>query len=181
MEETFPPKTTLTGEALSYIGFEGEPRTAPAALTADTLRRFTQAVMDPSPLSYDEDAAAASRFGAIVAPPLWPTHAFVRPAGSPDPLDALFADPDFDGVGGVLSTGLPKVPLAQTGLVNGGTEAEFYRLAQVGDVITQRSRYVDIFEREGRSGTMVVVKAATTYMNQRDEVLCVVTKTMLWR
>lgn len=172
---------TLSQEALSFIGLESEPVTAPYPLTPDSLRRFVQAVMDPSPLFWDEEHAATTRYAEVVAPPLWPSHAFVRPAGTPDPLDALFADPDFDGVGGVLSTGLPRVPLTQTGLVNGGTEAEFYQLAKVGDVITQRSRYVDIVEREGRSGTIVVVKAATTYTNQLDEVLCVVTKSMLWR
>jgi acyl dehydratase len=173
--------TKLSEEALSFIGFESEPVTAPYPLTADTLRRFAQAVMDPSPIYYDDDYAKTTRYGEVVASPLWPTHAFVRPAGTPDPLDALFTDPDFDGVGGVLSTGLPKVPLTQTRLINGGTEAEFYQLAKVGDVITQRSKYVDIFERESRSGPMVVVKAATTYTNQLGEVLCVVTKSMLWR
>ena len=170
----------LTDEHRALIGTVGEPVTAPVPLTEETLRRFTQAVMDPSPLSWDVEAATASRYGGLVAPPLYPLHAMTRPAGSPDPLDRLADDPDWDGT--VFSrTGLPPVELPLKRLVNGGTEATFHRLARVGDVITAQHRYADISEREGRSGPMVIVATETRYTNQNGELLAVVTRSAIWR
>jgi acyl dehydratase len=172
----------ITDEVRGYIGLVGEPVTAPLPLSQDALRRFTQAVMDPDPLYWDEQYAATTRYGTVVAPPLYPVHAFVRPAGSPDPLDALELDADWDGVPRTSSNrGLPRVPIALQRLVNGGTEAEFFQLAAVGDVITARSRYADITERQGRSGPMVIVRMETTYTNQDDAVLAVVTTSAIWR
>ena len=65
-----------------YIGMTGEPKVAPMPLERDTLRRFTQAIMDPDPLYHDDQTAAASRFGQVVAPPLYPAHAYCRCSGS---------------------------------------------------------------------------------------------------
>jgi acyl dehydratase len=172
----------ITDEVRSYVGLQGDPVTAPVALTEDALRRFTQAVMETDPVHWDPDHAAKTRYATVVAPPLYPVHAFVRPAGSPDPLNRLAEDPDWDGVPRTESNrGLPRVPIPLQRLVNGGTEAEFFRLATVGDVITARSRYADITEREGRSGPMVIVRVETTYTNQDDAVLAVVTTSAIWR
>jgi acyl dehydratase len=172
----------LNDEIRSYIGREGEPVTAPHPLSEDALRRFVQAVMETDPVHWDPEAAAASRYGEVVATPLQPLHAFVRPPGSPDPADALLTDPDWDGVPRDQGRrGLPAVPLPLTRMLNGGTEARFHQLAAVGDVITARSRYADIQEKEGRSGPMVIVKQETRYTNQRDELLAVVTTSAIMR
>ncbi|MDB5851368.1 MAG: N-terminal half of MaoC dehydratase, partial [Rhodoferax sp.] len=48
-----------------YIGMTGTPRLAPAPLERDTLRRFVQAIMDPDPAYYSDEAAAASKFGTL--------------------------------------------------------------------------------------------------------------------
>ena len=170
----------LTEANLALIGAVGEPVTAASPLTADTLRRFTQAVMDPSDLSWDADAAGHSRYGAVVAPPLYPLHAFVRSSGTPDPLDRLADQPDWDGTV-FTNSGLPPVDIPLKRLVNGGTEAWFYQLAKIGDVITAQNRYADISEREGRSGPMVIVKTETRYTNQAGELLAVVTRSAIWR
>ena len=58
-------------------------QTAAEAIGADSLRRFVQATMEPDPVHWDEQVAAASRYGQVVAPPLYPVHAFRRPAGAP--------------------------------------------------------------------------------------------------
>lgn len=169
-------------QARRLIGSKSEPITAPYPISADNVRRFTQAVMDPDPLFWDEDVAAASRYGAVVAPPLYPTHVFVRRAGTPDPLDALAENPDWDGApSDGYARGLPPLDLPQKRLVNGGTAARFHQLPKVGDVITSTSRYADITQREGRSGPMVLVKIATDYINQDGDLLAVVTKTVILR
>lgn len=172
----------LTDEIRSYIGMQGEPITAPTPLSEDTLRRFVQAVMETDPVHWDPAVAAASRYGAVVAPPLQPIHAFVRPAGTPDPADALLDDPDWDGIPRDQGRrGLPPVPVPLKRMLNGGTEAEFFQLAKIGDVITARSRYADIIEKEGRSGPMVIIKQETTYTNQAGDVLAIVTTSAIMR
>lgn len=172
----------VIAKARRLIGCESDPVTAPYPVSADGVRRFTQAVMDPDPLYWEEAAAAASRYGRPVAPPLYPTHMFVRRAGTPDPLDALADDPDWDGAPREgFARGLPPLDLPFDRLVNGGTEAEFFKLAEHGDMITSRSRYADITERTGRSGTMVLVKVATEYTNQDGQLLALVTKTAILR
>jgi acyl dehydratase len=168
-------------QAKKLVGTVGEPVTAPYPITADNIRRFTQAVMDPNPVFWDEELAT-SRYQAMVAPPLYVTHVFVRPPGTPDPLDELAGDPDWDGAPREgLARGLPPLDLPFKRLVNGGTEAEFFQLPKVGDVVTCRSRYADITQREGKSGPMVLVKVATDYTNQGGELLAVVTKTAILR
>lgn len=171
----------ISEEVRALIGIEGEVVTAPLPISEDGLRRFVQAVMEEDPVHWDAEAARDSRYGCIVAPPLFPLHSFVRPPGTPDPLDRLGEDPDWDGVPRGDKDGLPRPALPFQRLVNGGTEASFFRLAAVGDVISARSRYVDISEREARSGPMVMVKTETTFTNQHGDVLAAVTKTAIWR
>jgi acyl dehydratase len=172
----------LTDEIRSYIGLEGDPITAPHPLSEDSLRRFVQAVMETDPVHWDPEAAAASRYGTVVAPPLQPLHAFVRPPGSPDPADALATDPDWDGVPRDQGRrGLPVVPLPLHRMLNGGTSARFHQLAKVGDVVTARSRYADIQEKEGRSGPMVIIQQETRYTNQDGDLLAVVTTSAIMR
>ena len=48
---------------------------------------------------------------------------FPRPLGSPDPLDALADDPDWDGIE-LVEDGLPPLDLPLQRLLNGGVEAE---------------------------------------------------------
>ena len=80
-----------------------------------------------------------------------------------------------------LVGGLPPIDVPLKRILNGGTEAEFFRLAKLGDVVSAQSRYTDISEREGRSGPMVLLKVETTYTNQDDETLLVSTMTVIIR
>ena len=63
------------------------------------IRRFVQAIMDQDPIHWNDEHAKKTRYGAIVAPPLFVTHWFRTPAGIPDPLSENFEkDPEFDGL-----------------------------------------------------------------------------------
>jgi acyl dehydratase len=171
----------LTEHARSLIGTSGPRLTAAHPLGEEELRRFTQAVMNTDPIHHDEQAAAA-RYGGVVAPALYPVHAFRRPAGSPDPFDRLLEDPDWDGTDVSAGLGgLPPLELPFSRVLNGGVQAEFHRLARVGDVISAQASYADIQEREGRSGAMVLVTVETTYTNQDDAVLARVRSTVILR
>ena len=66
-------------------------------------------------------------------------------------------------------------------LLNGGNEVEFYQLPKLGDRITARAKYLDIYEKTGRSGTMVFIVVETRYTNQHDELLMISRLTLIRR
>ena len=174
--------TVITDEMRALIGVESESRTAALPLSEEMLRRFVHGVMEPDPVHWDPEAAAASRYGELVAPPLFPMNSMRRAPGGPDPFDRFREDPENDGTLGGSQNGLPRMDLPLKRLLNGGTEAEFFRLAKVGDVITARSQYVDIVERRSRDGSpMVIVRVRTTYTDQDGEVLVVTTGSLIYR
>jgi acyl dehydratase len=172
----------VTDEITALIDVPGPRFTASAPLGADELRRFVQAVMEPDPVHWDEQAAAESRYGGLVAPPLYVLHAQRRAPGSPDPLERLTAEPDWDGLDvGAGFGGLPAIDVPLTRVLNGGTEAEFFRLPRVGDLISAQSRYVEIVDREGRSGPMVLATIETSYTTVDGERLARVLSTVIMR
>jgi hypothetical protein len=168
----------ITPEIRNLIGRKGPLRSAVEPLCHDRLRRFNHAAMEPDiPSPPNEQPYRRHE----VAPPLWPLHAFVRPADDPDPLDALADDPELDGTYGAGETGLPPVDLPLTRILNGGVSAEFFSQAELGDIIEAQSEYVDITERQGRSGPMVIVAIRTTYTTHTGRLLCRVTNSLIRR
>ncbi len=53
-----------------FVGLRSEP--VRNLVERGAVRRFAEAIADPSPLYVDEEAAARSRYGRIVAPPTFP-------------------------------------------------------------------------------------------------------------
>lgn len=164
----------------AQIGVETEKRTAAEPIGSDALRRFVHATMEENPVHFDPAEAGKSRFGGVVAPPLYPVHAFRRPAASPDPLDRASDDRDWDGSGSNRSQ-LPPLDLPFVRHLNGGSEVEFFQCAKVGDVISEVSSYSAIEEKDAESGPMVLVTIETTYSNQDGEILLKVRKTGIHR
>jgi hypothetical protein len=168
----------ITSEIQCLIGRKGPLRSAVEPLCDDRLRRFNHAAMEPDiPSSPDEQPFLR----AEAAPPLWPLHAFVRLVDEPDPFDVLADDPDLDGTYGAGETGLPPIDLPLTRVLNGGVSAEFFSQAKLGDIVQAQSEYVDIAERQGRSGPMVIVVIRTTYTTQTGRLLCRVTNSFIRR
>ncbi len=174
------PDSVLTDEIRALVGVTGPLITAPTALSADTVRRFAQAAMESDPIHSNPDAARARGYDGLVAPPLYPLHAFPRAFATPDPLDALAEDPEWDGIE-LVEDGLPALKLALERRLNGGVRAEIFRLACVGDTLTSRSRYAEISERSGRSGPMVFVVVRTDYATTTGSELVRVHTTMIAR
>lgn len=174
--------TYITEEIRARIGVAGARVTAARPLGPDELRRFVQGAMIDDPIHWDEPAARARGFPGVVAPPLFPINALRRADGTADPLSRLADEPDWDGAKGVsILPGLDLLQLPLKRLLNGGVTADFFQLACVGDLISFQSRYVDIVEREGKSGTMVVAKAQTEYTNQQGALLARVRMTLIFR
>ena len=171
----------IAPEMKALIGVPGEVQTAPTPLGPDTLRRFTQAVMESDSAHWDPIEAERRGYGVPVATPLQPMHLFARAAGTPDTFERFQQMPDWDGMGGTVSKGLPSLNLPFKRLLNGGYACEFFRLAKLGDVVSRQSRYVEISEREGSSGPMIIFKTETIYSNQDGEKLLRIVHTELAR
>ena len=175
------PANYITDEVKQLIGREPAWVEACDAVERGAIRRFHQAVMDDDPIFWKDAEAAATRYGGVVAPPLFPLHAFRRPSGAPDPLNRVSGDPDFDGVTRDFGLGLPPVPIALPRLLNGGNQVEVHHLAHPGDRIRARSKYVDIYQKEGKSGILVFILVETVYANQKGETLLKALQTHILR
>ncbi len=170
----------VTDEVKSYIGREGGEKTS-EPVDASEVRRFIQAIMDPDPIHWDEEHAKKTRYGGVVAPPLFATHIFRTPAGAPDPLDErLKRDPDFDGLT-LVRVGLESPPLPLKRTLNAGNEIEFFRYPGVGERVVAKSKILDIYEREGRSGRMVFIVNETIFKNDKGELLLISRQTIIRR
>lgn len=166
-----------------YIGLKGAPKRTAMPLERDALRRFAQAIMDPDPLYHDASHAASTAFGTLVAPPLYPVHAFRTAAGAPDPLVSVQQDPDADGTWGNdgVFFGLEPIESPFKRLLNGGNEIEFHRCLAVGEYCVAQARYANVVLKEGKSGQMLLVDVETEFRTDAGELLLVNRQTLIWR
>lgn len=169
----------LTPEILEFQGVESPTIEAPECVEAGAVRRYAQAIMDEDPIFAPGSDAAP--YNAPVAPPLFPTHMFRRPLGTPDPLVEHAGDPDFDAAVGSSIRGLPELPFSGKTRLNGGSEVELFRYARHGERILMKSRYAEMTERESSKGPMVLVVVETDYFTPKSEILMRVRSTAIYR
>jgi hydroxyacyl-ACP dehydratase HTD2-like protein with hotdog domain len=170
-------ESALTPEVKAMIGVAGDTVEAWGVVDAEYLRRFTQAVMDPDPMYWDQEYARNSRYGEITTPPIMVSYlaSRIRP-DQEDPITRAFEEnPESDGIGSVERPGeLQPVPTNLVRVLNAGNELEIYKYPSVGDRIYFQNRYSDIRERVGRDGKpFLIITRETRYWNQKDEVLCI--------
>lgn len=134
------------------IGQESAPRTMDVEKGA--IIKFAEAIGDENPVYNDDEAARASRYGGLIAPPT-----FLR--------SALSARPElpFD------------VPFER--VLDGGSDWEYFEPVRPGDRITAVSRIEDINERNGSIGLMLIQTIVITYTNQFDQVVATQTNTSI--
>jgi hydroxyacyl-ACP dehydratase HTD2-like protein with hotdog domain len=170
-------ESALTAEVKAMIGVTGDTVEAWGVVDAEYLRRFTQAVMDPDPMYWDQEYARNSRYGEITTPPIMVSYlaSLIRP-DQEDPITRAFEEnPESDGTGSVERPGeLPPVPTNLVRVLNAGNELEIYKYPSIGDKIYFQNRYSDIRERVGRDGKpFLIITRESRYWNQKDEVLCI--------
>ncbi len=154
-------ESLITDEIRSWIGREAPPWTV--EVTRRDVTRFAVATDDLNPLYLDEERARNSRYGGLIAPPLF----YMAPLTEPVPETELRPDGlPFEGKFPVPPTPLPR-------LMDGGTEVEFLQPIRVGDVLTGRSKITDIYQKNGRSGPLIFVQRETTFTNQRGEIVLI--------
>jgi len=122
-------------------------QTDPVPVSAEEIKEFCAALGESNPLFTDEAAAKEGPYGGLVAPPSFAVtfrngrHFFTH------------------------------VPRFGKGGFDAGKDVEFVNPIRPGDRITLSSHVKEIYEKTGRSGSMVFVVVRSTLSNQRDEVV----------
>ena len=92
------------------------------------VRRFAEAIADPSPLYVDEEVARRGRYGGLLAPPTFPRT--------------------FD-YGRIEGLELPSA-----GLIHGEFSISFERPLLVGDELLCRMELKESYDKQGRGGLL---------------------------
>jgi hydroxyacyl-ACP dehydratase HTD2-like protein with hotdog domain len=154
-------QSLITDQIRSWIGRETSPWTIEVSRL--DVQRFAVATDDLNPLYLDEEKAKQSVYGGLIAPPLF----YMAPLTEPKPESELRPDGlPYEGKFPIPPTPLPR-------LMDGGTEIEFFQPIRVGDVLTGRSKIVDLYQKEGRSGPLIFVVRETTFTNQQGAIVLI--------
>ncbi|HEY6394078.1 MAG TPA: MaoC family dehydratase N-terminal domain-containing protein [Candidatus Binataceae bacterium] len=121
--------------------------TEPVTVSAEAIRRFCEALGETNPLFTDETAAKQGPYGGIVAPPSFAV---------------TFRN------GRHFFTHVPRFGKAG---FDAGKDVEFVAPIRPGDKVTLSSHVKEIYEKTGRTGSMVFVVVRSTLKNQKDEVV----------
>ena len=142
----------ITDEMRAAIGRESEPITYEVDRTG--CRQFARAVGYTDPLYFDPEEARRRGYRDIPAPPGFLGHPVIVP-GRP----ATAMGPD-------LRAGFTRI-------LNGGTDVEYLDTVCAGDVLTAVTRLVDIKERQGNIGPMLITTREATFRNADGRVVAV--------
>ena len=149
-------QSLITEDVRALIGQEFPPERNRFAISEEMAYDVADAIEDPNPLYVDADYARKSRFGALLCPPLATWKDIAPPIG-------------YFGAGQESHFQVP-LPFNGYGL-NGGSDWQFLRPALAGTWVTRQFRVLDIFEKKGRSGTLVFVVRQETQTDQQGQVL----------
>lgn len=161
-------ESLITPEARALIGRERTVTLGEISLRDS--QRYAASVQDDSPRYLDEALAHDTAYGGLIIPPNYLT-AIISWGGGPDEEQL--------GPDGLARTDEDRLPLRVSRVMGGGQELEFHAPMRPGDSYTRTDRVIDISEREGRSGPLVVVVREQTYHNQHGEVVVVCHTTTL--
>jgi acyl dehydratase len=148
----------------SFSKFIGQSTTVIFDVEKGAIARFAEAVGDPNPLYWNEEFAAKSPYGSIIAPPGffgWPQK---QEAELPNELASLVAILADAGYGRIL---------------DGGIEWEFFKPVKAGDKLTVRTSIRNIMERSGKTGKAVFLFRDVTYIDQKGEIVATARQTTI--
>jgi hypothetical protein len=163
MSDVSPPRTVVTDAMRAAIGRE-LGRTVSYPISVSDIRKWAVAVYypeEPPRLFWDEDYAANTIHGGIVAPEEFNPFGWMaaEPSGLP-PASESRNDPDrTEKTLGIDGPGL-KFQL------NGGLEVHYGARMRPGDQITAVMRLAGYREREGRLGLMLFTSSESVWTNQ---------------
>ncbi|MFB5281756.1 MaoC family dehydratase N-terminal domain-containing protein [Peribacillus sp. Hz7] len=111
----------------SMIGLTGSPFVF--EVEKRHIRQFAEAIGDRNPLYVDEEYAANSSYGGIIAPPTFPIAISAEAGDLPIQLD-------------------------ERRMLHGEQEFIYHRPIRPGDRLNCQTKVTDLYEREGKSGMM---------------------------
>jgi N-terminal half of MaoC dehydratase len=169
------PETYISEAMQAAVGRELDRRVS-FPIAASDIRKWAVAVYypeEPPRLFWDETFAAGTRHGGIVAPEDFNPFAWMsaEPRGVPKRRGGADAEITEQRLG-VPGPGLRFQ-------LNGGIAAEYGVRMRPGDVITSVNRLAGYHERDGRLGRMLFTAMASTWTNQRDEIVKRVETTLI--
>ena len=138
---------------------------APDEIGRSAFRQYALAIGDFNPLYSDRGHAAAHGLRDVMAPPTLVCDTW------------QYVDSDLDERGDLTGRGLFG---ELTGL-RAGNEYEFFQPVHPDDVLTARWLVKDVYERKGRSGSLIFQVVEATFQNQRGELLARNTETLFYR
>ncbi|MFL2634815.1 MAG: MaoC family dehydratase N-terminal domain-containing protein [Dehalococcoidia bacterium] len=115
-------------------------------VTKDLVESYCSSVNENNPLYLDESVAKQSVYGKLIAPPL------------------IFVSVQFD-----VELPDPEVNFGNARFL-AGQKVESFHPIYIGDTIQAVGSITDVYEKTGRTGTMVFVVNQTEYFNQ-DNIL----------
>ena len=149
----------LTQEMKDQVGWESQPWTWEVTTTG--VRAFARGVGYTDPVYYDLEAAKKAGYRSLPAPPTFLGSCVFIP-GQTD--DTFSFPPGFQ----------PNINPGLTGLLDGGTDIEYFDTICAGDTLTSVNRLSDLTVKESKSlGKMLVVSTETSFTNQDNKVVAV--------
>jgi len=142
----------VSQELRNLLGYE----TPPLSLEVEegNIRRWAEAVGDYNPLWTDPEYAQKSRYGKIIGPPTFLVDRAIVPLA-----DKI-------------------IPLSKN-FLNGGTEIEYFNPIFLGDTLTTTAKLIDIKEKKGSAGNLVILLLEMTYKNQHGQLVRKVRNTFI--
>lgn len=147
---------SLPGRIRAGVGSELDRVESDYPLDLSRLRLFADALVGLRAHHYDPKAGAASVFGSVVAPPLFPLHALDFFPGT----HPLSDEPEASGREGVAE--LPRNLAARFGIkpagsLNGGSDIEVHSLLRPGERVAATCTLAGAKLRRGRAGGAMLI------------------------
>ena len=128
-----------------FIGREYKPVTY--VVGQEKIKEYALAVGDLNPLYIDPDFAKKSKYGCIIAPPMF-VVVFAR-----DSMFSLFEDKDL------------KIDFSR--LLHGEQEFNFHKIVKANDIITTHSKIKNIYQKNNND----FIELETKSFNQNKELV----------
>ena len=138
---------------------------APDEMGRSSLRQYALAIGDFNPLYSDRGFAQTHGLREVMAPPTLICDTW------------QYVDSDMDDRGDLVGRG----PIRELEGLRAGNEYEFFQPIRPDDVISAHWTVKDVYEKTGRTGSLVFQVIETTFYNQADELLARNTETMFYR
>ena len=149
----------ISDEMRAQIGKESPPWTH--EVTTTSVRMFARGVGYTDPVYFDVDAARKAGYRNLPAPPTYLGTPIFIPGKSSDTFSGPVA-------------GAPRIDHGLPGLLDGGTETEYFDTICAGDTLTVVTRLAALDVRESKSlGRMLITTNETTYTNQDGKVVAI--------